>query len=110
MAVITESRGRLIFGVAIDGAGTVFGSVDTGNSWHAIGEIDGGFGSELPSTGADQIYWSINDLVPIGNSLVAVGRTNSWSSTEDLGGRCYWDENVWCRTDAALWIGNWIDQ
>jgi hypothetical protein len=34
----------------------------------------------------------------------------AWSGTEDLGGRCYWDESVWCRTDGALWIRNWTEE
>jgi hypothetical protein len=110
MAVIAESSGHLVFAVSDGDAGMVFGSADAGDTWHPIGELDGGIGAELAAVDADQIYWTINDLVPVGDSMVAVGRTGVWSRADDLGGRCSWDESVSCRTDAAFWIGNWTEE
>jgi hypothetical protein len=111
-AVIADAGERRVLTIADETEAKVFGSVDGGGSWHPIGSIDGGFrGSEMAGTGADEIHWVMNDLFAVGDSVVAVGRTLAFSSTEDLGGLCSWDPGDGsagsCRADPALWIGTW---
>lgn len=106
---------RLVFAVGDENDGSVFGSVDDGDSWHPVGSLDGEWrGAEAAATGADQILWTVNDVTSIGDAFVVVGRVLSWSNVDDLGARCSWDPGDGsagsCRTDAAVWIGTWTER
>lgn len=110
MAVIARSDGRLVASISDNRGGTMFASADDGDSWYPTASVRGGFGSEMFFNG-DEIYWTVNDIIRYEDFFLAVGRSLTWSSTEDLGGDCYWDPGDGsagrCRTDAAIWIGNW---
>lgn len=102
---------RMVLATSDPQSGTLFGSSDDGASWHPLGTVEGGSGSELAETEGDGFYWTVNDLGSFGDVVVAAGRTLAYSGSGDFGGRCSWDRGDGsagaCRTDAAVWIGTW---
>lgn len=115
ITAIGSAGTRLVFTVAGENDGFVFGSVDDGDSWHPIGSLDGEWrGAEAAATGADQIFWTVNDLTSFGDTVLVAGRELSWSNIDDLGARCSWDPGDGsagsCRTDVAVWVGTWTER
>jgi hypothetical protein len=108
---LAESNDRLVLGIGDEQGANVVGSADGGATWHLLWEVNSGFGAEMAHTSADDIYFTINDVKSIGDVVIAAGRTLAHTSSEDFEGRCMWDPGNGsagrCRTDAAVWIGNW---
>jgi hypothetical protein len=110
-AAIVTVADRMVLAVSDNADGRLFGSSDAGASWHPLGTVNGGIGSEAAETEGERIYFTINDLNVYGDVVIAAGRTLAYSGSDDFEGRCYWDPGDGsagaCRTDAAVWIGTW---
>jgi hypothetical protein len=104
-AMITEIDGRFL--AAFLPGEVVWASGDAGVTWHASAEFDGGFSDVLAfSRPANQSFGTVNQVIPVGSGLMAVGSFVEWSGSEDLGAPCETATGS-CRADAAIWIGNW---
>jgi hypothetical protein len=57
------------------------------------------------------VFNTVNEVLVMGDNLLAFGKVVAWSGTEPIGGLCYVDPGDGslgsCRADAAIWVGSW---
>jgi hypothetical protein len=107
---LATTTDRMVLASSFDRSGNLFGSADAGASWYPLGTVDGGLGVEVAETEGDRMFFTINDVDTLGDVVITAGRTLKYSGDGDFEGTCMWDPRPSagaCRTDAAIWIGEW---
>jgi hypothetical protein len=106
-AFVGDLDGRLM--AALPPGDVLWASDDGGVGWYPSAEFDGGYLEVLePST--PEAHATLTEVISTGQALVAVGSAVQYLGTDDPGNA--WPCNRaegWCRSDAAIWIGQWND-
>ncbi|MBN2114083.1 MAG: hypothetical protein JW785_08160 [Acidimicrobiia bacterium] len=103
-AMVTAVDGRLL-ATFLTGE-DLWVSGDGGVTWGVSATFQGGIDEVIDGQWANQAFGTVNRVIRTGSGLVAVGSFVEYSGTEDLGKSCSRSPGS-CRSDAAIWIGQW---